>query len=132
LELWDESMKLKLYESDGSVQNIDEIPEEIKSLYKTVWEISQKHIIDMSASRGIYVCQSQSMNLFMADPSIGKLNSAHFYGWEKGLKTGMYYLRTQPKAFALKGLGVSSDKGEEEAALSCSIETPENCESCSS
>jgi len=132
LDLWDEAMKLKLYEGDGSIQNIDKIPEEIKALYKTVWEISQKHVIDMAASRGIYVCQSQSMNLFMADPDIGKLNSAHFYGWEKGLKTGMYYLRTQPKAFALKGLGIDSNKEKEREDLSCSIETPENCESCSS
>ena len=132
LGLWDESMKIKLYEGDGSVQNVDEIPEEIKTLYKTVWEISQKHVVDMAASRGIYVCQSQSMNLFMADPSIGKLNSAHFYGWGKGLKTGMYYLRTQPKAFALKGLGIDSNEEKDKADLSCSIETPENCESCSS
>ena len=72
------------------------------------------------------------MNLFIAEPSIGKLNSAHFYGWEKGLKTGMYYLRTQPKAFALKGLGVNASKEEVEAAVACSIENPENCESCSS
>ena len=85
----------------------------------------------MAADRGVYVCQSQSMNLFMAEPNIGMLNSAHFYGWEKGLKTGMYYLRTQPKAFALKGLGVKSTSSAEEA-LACSIENPQNCESCSS
>ena len=132
LNLWNDSMRLKLYESDGSVQQIADIPDEIKSLYKTVWEISQKTVIDMAAGRGIYVCQSQSMNLFIAEPNIGKLNSAHFYGWQKGLKTGMYYLRTQPKAFALKGLGVNATKEEQEAAVSCSIENPENCESCSS
>ena len=129
LNLWDEEMRLKLYENDGSVKEITRIPEEVRSLYKTVWEMSQRTIIDMAVERGIYVCQSQSMNLFMAEPNVGMLNTAHFYGWEKGLKTGMYYLRTQPKAFALKGLGLSS---EDEDGLACSINDPENCESCSS
>ena len=129
LDLWNEEMRLKLYEQDGSVQKIPAIPEDIRELYKTVWEIPQRTIIDMAADRGIYVCQSQSMNLFMAEPDIGMLNSAHFYGWEKGLKTGMYYLRTQPKAFPLKGLGVESKKKPD---LSCSISTPEDCETCSS
>ena len=129
LNLWNEKIKIKLYESNGSVQGISEIPNEIKALYKTVWEISQRTIIDMAASRGIYVCQSQSMNLFMEDPTIGSLNTALFYGWEKGLKTGMYYLRTQPKAFALKGLGIESEQKE---ALVCSINNQEDCTSCSS
>jgi ribonucleoside-diphosphate reductase alpha chain len=129
LNLWDEEMKLKLYENDGSVQEITAIPEDVKKLYKTVWEIPQRSIIDMASERGIYVCQSQSMNLFMAEPTVGMLNSAHFYGWEKGLKTGMYYLRTQPKAFALKGLGVESEKTPD---LSCSISDPQNCEACGS
>lgn len=129
LNLWSEEMRLKLYEYDGSIQEVPNISEDIKKLYKTVWEIPQRAIIDMAVDRGIYVCQSQSMNLFMAEPSVGMLNSAHFYGWEKGLKTGMYYLRTQPKAFALKGLGVESEKG---ADLSCSINNLENCDACSS
>jgi ribonucleoside-diphosphate reductase alpha chain len=129
LNLWTEEMRLKLYEHDGSIQEIPLIPDSIKKLYKTVWEIPQRAIIDMAVDRGVYVCQSQSMNLFMAEATVGKLNSAHFYGWKKGLKTGMYYLRTQPKAFALKGLGVDSEK---DSVSSCSINDPQNCEACSS
>ena len=84
--------------NEGSVQNIEEIPANIRELYKTVWEIKQKTIIDLAADRGIYVCQSQSMNLFMEDPDFKKLSSMHFYAWQSGLKTGIYYLRTKPKA----------------------------------
>jgi ribonucleoside-diphosphate reductase alpha chain len=84
----------------------------------------------MAADRGAYICQSQSMNLFMSDVNVGKLNSAHFYAWQKGLKTGMYYLRTQSKATALKGLGVDLSKDEKQ--LACSIDNPENCDSCGS
>lgn len=130
LDIWDEKMKISLYENDGSIQSIDRIPQEIKDIYKTVWEIPQKCIIDMAADRGIYVCQSQSMNLFMADANIGKLNSALFYAWQKGLKTGMYYLRTRPKANAIKGLGIETSKSNEEA-LVCSINNPESCQACS-
>ena len=133
LNLWGEEMKLKLFQGDGSVQDIEEIPENIKALYKTVWEISQKNIIDMAADRGIYICQSQSMNLFMSDVSIAKLNSAHFYAWQKGLKTGMYYLRTQGKTKALKGLGVETrGKEEEKDQLACSVENAEACGACGS
>ena len=133
LNLWNDSMKIKLYESEGSVQNIKEIPEDIRNLYKTVWEIPQKVIIDLSADRAIYICQSQSLNLFFEDPNIGKINSAHFYGWKRGLKTGMYYLRTRPKASAIKGLGIekSENKKEEQEAIACSINNPESCEACS-
>jgi len=131
LGLWDEKMKLTLYENDGSIQSIDRIPQEIKNIYKTAWEIPQKSIIDMAADRGVYVCQSQSMNLFMAEPNIGKLNSALFHSWQKGLKTGMYYLRTRPKANAIKGLGIEISKTESEN-LSCSIDNPESCQTCSS
>ncbi len=130
LGLWSETMKLKMFENNGSIQDIEGIPEDIKALYKTVWEIPQRVIIDMAADRGAYICQSQSMNLFMSDVNIGKLNSAHFYAWQKGLKTGMYYLRTQSKATALKGLGV--DLNKEEKQLACSIDDPENCEACGS
>lgn len=130
LELWDESMKLKMFENNGSIQEVDGIPDEIKTLYKTVWEIPQRVIIDMAADRGAYICQSQSMNLFMPDVNVGKLNSAHFYAWQKGLKTGMYYLRTQSKASALKGLGVELKQQEEQ--LACSIDDPESCEACGS
>tara|TARA_Y100000310_G_scaffold266966_1_gene278705 strand:- start:866 stop:3211 length:2346 start_codon:yes stop_codon:yes gene_type:complete len=133
LELWDEEMKYKLFEGNGSIQEIEGLPDNIKELYKTVWEIPQKAVIDLAADRGRYVCQSQSMNLFMAEVTVGKLNSAHFYGWKKGLKTGMYYLRTQSKAQALKGLGVETKKkGDESKELACSIENPESCEDCGS
>ena len=132
IDLWNEQMRLKMFEENGSVQQIKEIPDSIKKLYKTVWEISQRDIIDMAADRAIYICQSQSMNLFMADINPGKLNSALFYSWKKGLKTGMYYLRTQPKAFALKGLGVESKTEDVTQAVACSIENPENCDSCGS
>jgi ribonucleoside-diphosphate reductase subunit M1 len=86
----------------GSIQNISLIPEEIRNLYKTVWEIKQKVIIDMAADRGAYICQSQSLNLHIAEPSTARLTSMHFYAWKKGLKTGMYYLRTRPKADAIQ------------------------------
>ena len=100
LNLWNEGMKNKILVNKGSIQNIEEIPDDIKKIYKIVWEISQKVIIDMAADRGAYICQSQSMNLFIASPDIGKLTSMHFYSWQKGLKTGMYYLRTRPVATA--------------------------------
>lgn len=133
LNLWDEDMKLKLYEGNGSVQHIERIPEQIRELYKTVWELSQKTIIDLAADRGAYICQSQSMNLFIPDVNLGKLNSAHFYGWKKGLKTGMYYLRTQSKATALKGLGVDlSQKDKTDEQIACSIDNPDDCEACGS
>ena len=94
--LWDKNMKEEIIYNNGSIQNIKSIPEDIKLRYKTVWEIKQKCIIDMAADRGIYICQSQSMNLFIAEPNFKVLSSMHFYSWEKGLKTGMYYLRTKP------------------------------------
>ena len=98
LGLWTQEIKNKIIINEGSVQNIPEIPEDIKSLYKTVWEIKQKVIIDQAADRGAYICQSQSMNLFVENPDFKKLSSMHFYAWSKGLKTGMYYLRTRTKA----------------------------------
>ena len=98
LGIWDRDMKDKIILSEGSVQTIQEIPQEIKDLYKTVWEIKQKNIVDMSADRGIYICQTQSLNIFMEDPDFKKLTSMHFYNWQKGLKTSSYYLRTRPRA----------------------------------
>ncbi len=100
--LWDNSMKDKIITANGSIQDIAEIPQELKDLYKTVWEIKMRNIIDMAADRGAYICQSQSLNLFINSPNASKLTSMHFYAWKKGLKTGMYYLRTQAASQAIK------------------------------
>lgn len=102
LGLWNEKMKNKIIAANGSIQQIDEIPQNIKDLYKTVWEIKQKVVIDMAADRGAFICQSQSLNIFIQDPNFGKLTSMHFYAWEKGLKTGMYYLRAKAATDAIK------------------------------
>lgn len=102
LGVWNDKLKNKIIAANGSVQNISEIPDNIKALYKTVWEISQKVIINMAADRGAYICQSQSLNLFVQDANFAKLSSMHFYGWKAGLKTGMYYLRTKAAADAIK------------------------------
>jgi ribonucleoside-diphosphate reductase alpha chain len=102
LGLWNNAMKNKIIAANGSVQNIEEIPADIKELYKTVWEIKQRNLIDMAADRGAYICQSQSLNLFVDNPSTSKLTSMHFYAWKKGLKTGMYYLRSQAATQAVQ------------------------------
>lgn len=102
LGLWDNDMKNKIIAANGSIQQIAEIPSNIKELYKTVWEIKQRTIIDMAADRGAFICQSQSLNLFVDTPSASKLTSMHFYAWKKGLKTGMYYLRTQAATQAVQ------------------------------
>ena len=102
LGLWNEDMKQRLMAANGSIQNIPEIPENIKELYRTVWEMSMKDIIDMAADRGAYIDQSQSLNLFIQNPNFGKLTSMHFYAWKRGLKTGMYYLRSQAATDAIK------------------------------
>ena len=100
LELWNDEIKSKIIENNGSIQNISEIPATIRNLYKTVWETKQKHIIDQAADRAAFICQTQSMNLFFEEPTQNTLTSALFYGWKKGLKTGCYYIRTRPKAQA--------------------------------
>jgi ribonucleoside-diphosphate reductase alpha chain len=100
--LWNETMKQKIIAANGSVQHLDEIPPAIRALYKTVWEIKQKALIDMAADRAPFVCQTQSLNLFMENPTLSKLTSMHFYAWKKKLKTGMYYLRSRPAAEAIK------------------------------
>ncbi len=102
LGLWNSRMKDTIISANGSIQNIAEIPQNIKDLYKTVWEIKMRNIIDMAADRGAYICQSQSLNLFINAPNASKLTSMHFYAWKKGLKTGMYYLRTQAASQAVK------------------------------
>jgi ribonucleotide reductase alpha subunit len=98
LGLWNKEMKDIIIFNNGSIQNIDNIPDNIKQIYKTTWEIKQKNIIDMSADRGMYICQTQSLNIFMEEPDFQKLSSMHFYSWASGLKTGSYYLRTRPRA----------------------------------
>jgi ribonucleoside-diphosphate reductase alpha chain len=139
--LWNRDMRHKIMAANGSIQNITEIPQDIKDLYKTAWEISQKAIIELAADRGAYICQSQSLNIFMENANFGKLTSMHFYGWEKGLKTGMYYLRTKAATDAIKFTvdQVISEETteseslslEEQAAIACSIENPDSCEMCS-
>ncbi|MDO9000864.1 MAG: ribonucleoside-diphosphate reductase subunit alpha [Bacteroidota bacterium] len=157
LGIWNDGLKNKIIAANGSVQNIPEIPANIKELYKTVWEIKQRTIIDMAADRGAYIDQSQSLNLFIQDANFAKMSSAHFYSWKKGLKTGMYYLRTKAAADAIKFtvdqdalakpaliLGNEDqllvDRGqahvltfeEQQAQLSCSLDNPEDCEACGS
>lgn len=99
--IWNESIRNRIISDRGSVQNIQEIPQQLRDVYKTVWEIPQRVILDMAADRAPYICQSQSMNVHIAEPTSSKLTSMHFYAWSKGLKTGMYYLRTKPKADAI-------------------------------
>lgn len=140
LGLWNNQMKEAIILENGSVQNIESMPQKIKDLYKTVWEIKMRTVIDMAADRGAYICQSQSLNLFISAPSASKLTSMHFYAWKKGLKTGMYYLRTQAATQAVK-FSVQSQAVkeidpviqttvEEVEGASCSME--EGCLSCGS
>lgn len=138
--LWNESLRDKIIINNGSVQDIPEIPTELKEIYKTAWEMSQKIIIDHAATRAPFICQSQSMNLFVQDANFAKLSSAHFYGWSKGLKTGSYYIRTKAATTAIKGLGIDTSKSqdivktedENYSDLLCSIDNPEDCEACGS
>lgn len=158
LGVWNENLKNKIIAANGSIQGIVEIPDNIKELYKTVWEIRQRTIIDMAADRGAYICQSQSLNIFMESPNMAKLTSMHFYAWKKGLKTGMYYLRTKAAADAIKFTvqtqaepamtPVTSSQPEVKQAelqaagmvdasqgmseISCSLDNPEACEACGS
>lgn len=149
LGLWNDSMKNKLIAANGSVQNIPEIPQRIKDLYRTVWEISQKAIIDMAADRGAYICQSQSMNVHIQEPNFGKLTSMHFYAWKKGLKTGMYYLRTKaasdaikftvskeseaaPEAKGQQTLAAADMDAQNRADMACSLDDPDSCIACGS
>ncbi|NXB48401.1 RIR1 reductase, partial [Leucopsar rothschildi] len=127
-----------------SFQNIPEIPDDLKQLYKTVWEISQKTILKMAADRGAFIDQSQSLNIHIAEPNYGKLTSMHFYGWKQGLKTGMYYLRTKPAAnpiqFTLNKEKLrdrekareEEEKERNKAAMVCSLENREECLMCGS
>ncbi|WP_276361289.1 ribonucleoside-diphosphate reductase subunit alpha [Daejeonella sp. H1SJ63] len=148
LGLWNNAMKDRIITANGSVQHIEEIPADIRELYKTVWEIKQRNLIDMAADRGAFICQSQSLNLFVDSPNTAKLTSMHFYAWKKGLKTGMYYLRTQAATKAVqftveKQAGKSmeplvpqieivqnNNEPEMNNGLSCSME--DGCVSCGS
>ena len=140
LGIWNDRLKNKLMASNGSIQNIDEIPDNIKALYKTAWEISQKVILDMAADRGAYIDQSQSLNIFMENSNFAKLTSMHFYGWKAGLKTGMYYLRTKSATDAIKftldkavmAEPVAKTEEERLAEINCSLDDPDDCVSCGS
>ncbi|TGE27699.1 ribonucleoside-diphosphate reductase subunit alpha [Hymenobacter metallicola] len=141
LGIWNEQMKNDIIAANGSVQNIDRIPQHIKDLYKTVWEISQRRIIDMSADRGAYICQSQSLNLHVQNVNFGKLTSMHFHSWKKGLKTGMYYLRTKAAADAIKftvqkqaaeTLEPLNAMAQNASDMACSLDNPDACEACGS
>ncbi len=114
-DLWNEEMKQRIIAAEGSIQPIDDIPDEIKEKYRTVWEIKQRHIIDLAADRGAFICQSQSLNIYMPNPTFAKLTSMHFYGWKKGLKTGSYYIRQQAARQAQKfTVDVNIEKGTSE------------------
>ncbi len=142
LGLWSADMKNKLIAAQGSVQNIPDIPQDIKDLYKTVWEISQKAVIELSADRGAYICQSQSLNIHIQDPNFGKLTSMHFYAWKSGLKTGMYYLRskaatsaiqfTVDKAAASMPAPTAAELEQKASDMACSLDDPDGCEACGS
>jgi ribonucleoside-diphosphate reductase alpha chain len=145
LGLWNEDMKNRIIAANGSIQNIEEIPENLRALYRTAWEIPQRALIDMSADRGAFICQSQSLNVFMENVNTGKLTSMHFHAWKKGLKTGMYYLRTKAATDAIKFTVDKKYKTQpapaqkpiremteaEQAAIACSLENPDDCEMCS-
>jgi ribonucleoside-diphosphate reductase alpha subunit len=136
LDLWNEMMKQEIIARNGSVQGIDAIPESIQRLYKTSWEIKQKTLIDMAAHRGAFICQSQSLNLFVADPNYAKLTSMHFYAWKQGLKTGLYYLRTRAPVMAQKftvdpDLQKAAEKSEQDRVMK-KYASEEGCTMCSS
>lgn len=137
-DLWDDRMKNLILHHNGSIQKIEAIPEELRALYKTVWEISVKSTLRMAAERGAFVDQSQSLNLHVAEPNYGKLTSIHFHAWKLGLKTGMYYLRTKPAANAIQfTVDKSSARADDElarnmAAITCSLQNKDECLSCGS
>ena len=132
LGLWNGRMKDRIIIGDGSVQHITEIPEATRALYKTVWEIKQKNVIDQSSARTPYICHTQSLNLYVEDPDFAKLTNMHFYAWSKGLKTGLYYLRTRAKTKAMAfTIDPEMQKEAEEAQLACRRDNPEGCVMCS-
>jgi ribonucleoside-diphosphate reductase alpha chain len=142
LNLWNDKIKNEVITNNGSIQDVASIPQNIKDLYKTVWEIKQKSLLEMSADRGAYICQSQSLNVHMQDPNFGKLTSLHFHAWKLGLKTGMYYLRTKAAADAIKFTvekqaevslePVLMSQDQKAADMACSLDNPDACEACGS
>ena len=146
LGLWNDELKNDILRTNGSIQNIEIIPQNIKDLYKTVWELSMRDIIDMAGERGMFIDQSQSLNLFVENANLGKLTSMHFYAWKQGLKTGMYYLRTKSAVDAIKFTVQKQSKAQMEPVvateevqeftpeeqLACSIENPDDCVACGS
>lgn len=138
LGIWNDGLKNRLIAENGSVQNIAEVPQEMKDIYKTVWEIKQRAIIDMAADRGAYICQSQSLNLFVDQPNFAKLTSMHFHAWRKGLKTGMYYLRTKAAADAIKftvdvaALNRPQMEEQQQSEIACSLDNRDECLACGS
>ena len=128
--LWTEAIRNRIKLSDGSVQYVDDIPDDLKRLYQTAWELPQKALIDMAAARGPYIDQSQSLNLFMAAPTIGKLSSMYLYAWKTGLKT-TYYLRSRPATrITQTTIAVAEKEYADQDAVACSLENPESCEAC--
>ena len=128
--LWTEAIRNRIKLSDGSVQYVDDIPDDLKRLYQTAWELPQKALIDMAAARGPYIDQSQSLNLFMAAPTIGKLSSMYLYAWKTGLKT-TYYLRSRPATrITQTTIAVAEKEYADQDAIACSLENPESCEAC--
>ena len=142
LGMWDDKLKNEVIANNGSIQAVDRIPQNIKDLYRTVWEIKQKSLLEMSADRGAYICQSQSLNVHMQDPNFGKLTSLHFAAWKLGLKTGMYYLRTKAAADAIKFTvekqaevalePVIMSQDQKASDMACSLDNPDACEACGS
>lgn len=135
--IWNDTVKNKIIQNGGSVQGIDEIPADLQAIYKTVWEISMKTLINMAADRGAYIDQSQSFNVFMGQPNAAKLTSMHFYGWEKGLKTGQYYMRGRAAANAVKftvdpATAVKGAKQPNKSAAAPVPPEPEECLNCGS
>src|SRR6185437_11847549 len=128
LGLWTPSVREAIKRAEGSVQDVSGLPEEIKALYRTAWELPQRALIDLAAARGPFIDQSQSLNLFLAAPTIGKLSSMYMYAWKAGLKS-TYYLRSRP-ATRIQQATVAVAPPGDEAALACSLENPETCEAC--
>src|SRR4029077_12649843 len=146
--LWNDDMRSRLKMAEGSVQGLEELPENVRAVYRTAWEVPMRSLIDMAAERGAFIDQSQSLNLFIENPNIGQLSSMYFYAWKKGLKT-TYYLRSRPATRIAKATIAASQPTEatveapllavgaplplievDAAAVACSLENPEHCEAC--